>query len=226
MFSGGSARNSGLCESSRNTKCSLETQWRWRDLSRFTNLIVRPERRSSPRRQLSPTSEAKPGFKSPTSRIKTRGEKGASTPANGVATSGMKKHTSTISWLCAAGEEEGGSRYSSGAGLSTPITLPHRFLQAQEGGGETTRTTTNTGTRTSPLTLRPSLPPSLCRLKRRVSVGRCSVLIHWSSAPLPSPPRFKVGYYPRRRSGAPRKKRIAAVADCYSQWLVFIYLRN
>lgn len=89
----GSGLNSRLCQTSgRNTKCSLETQWRWRDLSRFTHLIVRPEWRSSPRRQVWLTSELKPGFKSQTTGIKNRekpAEKHASTPANGVATSGI-----------------------------------------------------------------------------------------------------------------------------------------
>ena len=95
---------------------SLLTQWRWRDFSRCTHLIVRPEWSSSPRRQVSLTSELRSGFRSHSSTVTKRetqpggGEgdaKSASTPADGAASSGIKKqHTSTISWLCGAGEEE------------------------------------------------------------------------------------------------------------------------
>lgn len=103
-------------------KVLAETQWRWRDLSRFTHLIVRPEWRSSPRRQLWLTSGVKPGLKSQTSRIKIiyiyiyfknlgkkEGKKTASTPANGVATSGIKEaHLDDFLVVCV--EREGRRR--------------------------------------------------------------------------------------------------------------------
>lgn len=143
-----------LCQTSgRNTKCSLETQWRWRDLRRFTHLIVRPEWRSSPRRQVWLTSEAEARLKekkSQTNEInkkkprENRRKKHASTPANGVATSGIKKHTSTISWFVWSGR--GGSRADTVEERACQLqSLSHiGFLRAEEvkprGRGAATRT--------------------------------------------------------------------------------------
>lgn len=81
----------------------------------LTHLIVRPEWSLSPRRQVCPTSELRPGKESHTGGVwkkKNTHQTKASewrciyTRRRGRASSGIEKHTSTISWLCGAGEEE------------------------------------------------------------------------------------------------------------------------
>lgn len=108
-------------------------------MSRFTHLIVH-QRRSAPRRQVRPTSTARLGFtakvfqvqkKKKNKRKKRSPRKHASTPANGVASSGIKKHTSTISWFV----RSGGRRQGSGAERARPLeSLSHvRLLHTRLG---------------------------------------------------------------------------------------------
>lgn len=131
-----------LCQTSgRNTKCSLETQWRWRDLRRFTHLIVRPEWRSSPRRQVWLTSEAEARIeekKSQTNEINKKKTEGKSAEKTRIYTRKRGSHqrykeAHLDDFLVRVEREwrEQG-RYSRGAGLSTPITIPHWFSSSRE----------------------------------------------------------------------------------------------
>lgn len=131
----GSDETVGSWETSgRVRKRSLETQSRWRDLSRFTHLIVRPQWRSAPRSEVWTTfrTEIRLQSKCWNKRRENRPKKPRIyTRKQGSHERDKRAHLDDF-LVCASGRAESSDTVV-GAGLSTPITSPH-LVSTSEGG--------------------------------------------------------------------------------------------